>query len=83
MLTTCQAAKKEDISRYASEHGISELNVPKTILHIEKMPVLGSGKKQLFRCYNLCDGTHKLKMTLFKMFGISNMLRIIDDNLDG
>lgn len=44
LLTTHQAAKREDISRYASEHGISELNVPKTIVQIEKMPVLGSGK---------------------------------------
>ncbi len=44
MLTTHKAAKKEDLSAYASERGISELSVPKKIIVIDKLPVLGTGK---------------------------------------
>lgn len=44
LVTTNEKAVKEDLSKYASENGISELAVPKTILLIEKIPVLGSGK---------------------------------------
>lgn len=44
LVTTHEKAEKADLSAYASEHGISELAVPKTIIHIEKMFVLGSGK---------------------------------------
>lgn len=43
-VTTYKAADKKDLSAYASQNGISELSVPKTILVIDKMPVLGSGK---------------------------------------
>ncbi|MGB1077158.1 MAG: acyl-[ACP]--phospholipid O-acyltransferase [Bdellovibrionales bacterium] len=44
LVTTQPKAKKADLSKYASKQGISELSVPKTILEIDKMPVLGSGK---------------------------------------
>ncbi|MDH5721818.1 MAG: acyl-[ACP]--phospholipid O-acyltransferase [Alphaproteobacteria bacterium] len=44
LVTTCKKAKRPDISKYAGENGISELSVPKTILAIDKMLVLGSGK---------------------------------------
>ena len=44
LVTTNDKAEKSDLSSYASKNGISELSVPKTILHIDKMLVLGSGK---------------------------------------
>lgn len=44
LVTMHEQAKKEDLSAYASKHGISELSVPKNIMLIDKMPVLGSGK---------------------------------------
>ncbi len=44
LVTTNDKAQKPDLSSYASENGISELSVPKTILTIDKMLVLGSGK---------------------------------------
>ncbi len=44
LVTTNDKAEKSDLSSYASKNGISELGVPKTILHIDKMLVLGSGK---------------------------------------
>ncbi|MEZ5814718.1 MAG: acyl-[ACP]--phospholipid O-acyltransferase [Alphaproteobacteria bacterium] len=43
-VTTQGGADKNALSAYAREHGVSELAVPKTILEIDKMPVLGSGK---------------------------------------
>ncbi|GJL86185.1 MAG: acyl-[ACP]--phospholipid O-acyltransferase [Micavibrio sp.] len=44
LVTTQGKAKREDLSSYASKNGISELSVPKTILQIDKMLVLGTGK---------------------------------------
>lgn len=44
MVTTHKGAAKAELSKYASENGISELAVPKTIYVLDKLPVLGSGK---------------------------------------
>lgn len=44
LLTTQKGAERTKFSAYASENGISELSVPKTILDIDSLPVLGSGK---------------------------------------
>lgn len=44
LVTTQENAHRENLSSYAAAHGISALIVPATILHISKMPVLGSGK---------------------------------------
>ena len=44
LLTTEKDADRKTLSKYASAQGISELTVPKTILEIDKIPVLGSGK---------------------------------------
>lgn len=43
-VTTYKDATKKELSAYASQNGISELSVPKAILLIDKMPLLGSGK---------------------------------------
>ena len=44
LVTTQDGAQRSDISSYASANGISELSVPKTIINIKELPVLGSGK---------------------------------------
>jgi acyl-[acyl-carrier-protein]-phospholipid O-acyltransferase / long-chain-fatty-acid--[acyl-carrier-protein] ligase len=44
LVTTHEDANREALSGYASRNGITELTVPKTIIRIEKLPVLGSGK---------------------------------------
>lgn len=43
-VTTHKGAKKNDLSVYAKKNGIAELAVPKTILKVDKIPLLGSGK---------------------------------------
>ncbi len=44
LVTTHEKADRKELSVYASENGISELSVPKTIFATDEMPVLGSGK---------------------------------------
>lgn len=44
LVTTNDNAKREDLSSYANDNGIAELSVPKTIIHVDKMFVLGTGK---------------------------------------
>lgn len=44
LATTCPEVRREALSRFASENGMSELAVPKIIMTMDKIPVLGSGK---------------------------------------
>lgn len=44
LVTENEKAERSDISSYAKENGITELMVPKTILPVSKVPVLGTGK---------------------------------------
>lgn len=44
LVTTQKDAKKEDLSAFVSKNGMSELAVPKTIMPLEKLPILGTGK---------------------------------------
>lgn len=54
-VTTQNGAKKNDLSAYASKNGIPELSVPKTIIEIDKIPVLGSGKTDYTAVQALVD----------------------------
>jgi acyl-[acyl-carrier-protein]-phospholipid O-acyltransferase/long-chain-fatty-acid--[acyl-carrier-protein] ligase len=44
LLTTRQDAARQDLSARARADGMSELHVPKRIVHVEAIPLLGSGK---------------------------------------
>ncbi len=44
LMTTSQTLKRPDISAYFKENQITELSVPKEILIVEKLPLLGTGK---------------------------------------
>ena len=44
LLTTHEQAVREDLSAYASAHGITALAIPATIMTTSKIPVLGTGK---------------------------------------
>ncbi|MCU7801340.1 MAG: AMP-binding protein, partial [gamma proteobacterium symbiont of Lucinoma myriamae] len=44
LLTTRQDAQRKDLSVFAKENAIAELNVPKKIKLVEKLPLLGTGK---------------------------------------
>jgi acyl-[acyl-carrier-protein]-phospholipid O-acyltransferase/long-chain-fatty-acid--[acyl-carrier-protein] ligase len=44
LLTDCAAAHRADLTHYARTHGIAELNVPKHIMIVPEVPLLGTGK---------------------------------------
>ncbi|MCE3254684.1 MAG: AMP-dependent synthetase and ligase [Rickettsiaceae bacterium] len=44
LMTTNQSLKRADISAYFKENQITELSVPKEIIVVEKLPLLGTGK---------------------------------------
>lgn len=44
LMTTQQDASKERLSAYAREHGITELSVPKRLIWVDELPLLGTGK---------------------------------------
>lgn len=44
LITTCVEAKRDAIMLFAKAKGIAEIQVPKKIIIVEKMPLLGTGK---------------------------------------
>jgi acyl-[acyl-carrier-protein]-phospholipid O-acyltransferase/long-chain-fatty-acid--[acyl-carrier-protein] ligase len=44
LVTTCPDAKRTDFSGWAQNHGVSELAVPRRFIHVDAVPVLGTGK---------------------------------------
>jgi acyl-[acyl-carrier-protein]-phospholipid O-acyltransferase/long-chain-fatty-acid--[acyl-carrier-protein] ligase len=44
LLTTRENARRTDLLGWAQNHGVPELAVPRMIFHVEKIPVLGTGK---------------------------------------
>ncbi len=44
LVTDYPKANRKDLTHYATEHGLSELSIPKTIKFIDKIPLLGTGK---------------------------------------
>ncbi len=44
LMTTHKAANREDLVKYAKSEQISELSIPRKIVIVDKLPLLGSGK---------------------------------------
>ena len=44
LVTDCAAANRTEILAWAQNHGVPELAVPRRIVHVEHVPVLGTGK---------------------------------------
>jgi acyl-[acyl-carrier-protein]-phospholipid O-acyltransferase/long-chain-fatty-acid--[acyl-carrier-protein] ligase len=44
LVTTCPDAKRTDFVGWASNHGVSELAIPRRIVQVDDVPVLGTGK---------------------------------------
>ncbi|NBX52027.1 MAG: acyl-[ACP]--phospholipid O-acyltransferase [Proteobacteria bacterium] len=53
LMTTSQSLKRSDISAYFKENQITELSVPKEIISVEKLPLLGTGKIDYISVKNL------------------------------
>jgi acyl-[acyl-carrier-protein]-phospholipid O-acyltransferase/long-chain-fatty-acid--[acyl-carrier-protein] ligase len=44
LLTTCPEAHRTDLQRWAQDHGVNELSLPRRIFQVPSIPVLGTGK---------------------------------------
>ena len=44
LVTTRQDTQRKELSVYAKENNIGEINVPKKIIEVEKLPLMGTGK---------------------------------------
>jgi acyl-[acyl-carrier-protein]-phospholipid O-acyltransferase/long-chain-fatty-acid--[acyl-carrier-protein] ligase len=44
LLTDYKQAERSELGKYAREHGIAEINVPKNIFIVDEVPLLGTGK---------------------------------------
>lgn len=44
LLTDYKQAERTALTKYAREHGVAELNVPKNIFIVDEVPLLGTGK---------------------------------------
>jgi len=52
LITTNPKANRNDLVAYAKQNDISELNIPKIIRIIDKIPVLGIGKTNYVELMN-------------------------------
>lgn len=63
LVTTCPDAQRTDLVGWVHNHGVQELAVPKRILTVESIPVLGTGKTDYVKVQkqveasDLSDGT--------------------------
>lgn len=44
LITTRQLADRSEIITYFNQNGLGELGIPKNILHLDKLPLLATGK---------------------------------------
>ena len=47
LLTTYPAADRSDLQRWAQDHGVNELSLPRKIFQVPAIPVLGTGKMDI------------------------------------
>ncbi len=47
LLTTCPGANRTDLQRWAQDHGVNELSLPRKIFVVQAIPVLGTGKMDI------------------------------------
>ena len=57
LMTTSQTLKRTEISAFFKENQITELSVPKEIIAVEKLPLLGTGKIDYITVQNLVTQT--------------------------
>jgi acyl-[acyl-carrier-protein]-phospholipid O-acyltransferase/long-chain-fatty-acid--[acyl-carrier-protein] ligase len=47
LLTTYPKADRSDLQRWAQDHGVNELSLPRKIFQVSSIPVLGTGKMDI------------------------------------
>jgi acyl-[acyl-carrier-protein]-phospholipid O-acyltransferase / long-chain-fatty-acid--[acyl-carrier-protein] ligase len=56
LVTENGAASRDALVAFAREQGMAELSIPKTIVRVERLPVLGTGKVDYVQVRNLAEG---------------------------
>ena len=56
LVTDHQDARREELLSWAKAHGVSELMIPKKIVSVETLPVLGTGKLDYVTINEIADG---------------------------
>jgi len=55
LVTDCATANRTDLVGWAQNHGVPELAVPRKIVHVEGIPVLGTGKTDYGKVQRMAD----------------------------
>jgi acyl-[acyl-carrier-protein]-phospholipid O-acyltransferase/long-chain-fatty-acid--[acyl-carrier-protein] ligase len=55
LVTDCPNAERMDLAGWASNHGVSELAVPRRILKAQAIPVLGTGKTDYVQVQKIAE----------------------------
>ncbi|MBV9571204.1 MAG: AMP-binding protein [Alphaproteobacteria bacterium] len=53
LVTTCPGASRADVLGWAQDHGVPEIAVPRRIVHVDEVPILGTGKTDYVRVQSL------------------------------
>ena len=56
LVTDHAGARVDDLLAHAQAHGIAELMIPKRIIHVETLPVMGTGKLDLVAVTRIANG---------------------------
>ena len=56
LVTTYPEAQRAELIGWAQNHGVSELAVPRKIVHVKEVPVLGTGKTDYVKVERLAQG---------------------------
>ena len=55
LLTDNKSATRDALAAYGREHGVSELGIPKNIVIVDKIPLLGTGKTDFRTAQTLAE----------------------------
>lgn len=47
LLTTNKTADRSELQRWAHEHGVNEMSLPRKLFHVDAIPMLGTGKMDI------------------------------------
>jgi acyl-[acyl-carrier-protein]-phospholipid O-acyltransferase/long-chain-fatty-acid--[acyl-carrier-protein] ligase len=56
LVTENRAASRDSLVAFAREQGMAEISIPRTILRVERLPVLGTGKVDYVQVRSLAEG---------------------------
>ncbi len=62
LVTDSKEANRSDLHGWASNHGVPELSVPRRIIHVDEVPLLGTGKTNYVAVQKIADASAEPKV---------------------